>query len=157
MSEDTSSARAIPARSRPTPITGAGSPSSASFRRSGRSVNENGAGAAASVDDSNWRARGMSVEKDSSRRGPERTVGGFELSEVRSGASALSTSKGKGDKTALSHVPCRFYKAGACTAGSACPFSHDGECCLGLADDSRREEGDLPVVPQGRLQVWTQM
>jgi len=24
----------------------------------------------------------------------------------------------------LSHVPCRFYKAGACTAGASCPFSH---------------------------------
>jgi len=25
----------------------------------------------------------------------------------------------------LSHVPCRFFKAGACTAGDACPFSHE--------------------------------
>ncbi|KAG8820191.1 hypothetical protein FRC19_009071, partial [Serendipita sp. 401] len=24
----------------------------------------------------------------------------------------------------LSHVPCRFYKVGACTAGQSCPFSH---------------------------------
>ncbi|PVF93470.1 hypothetical protein CPB86DRAFT_676531, partial [Serendipita vermifera] len=24
----------------------------------------------------------------------------------------------------LSHVPCKFYKAGACTAGTNCPFSH---------------------------------
>ncbi|KAF8320315.1 hypothetical protein DL93DRAFT_1831198 [Clavulina sp. PMI_390] len=24
----------------------------------------------------------------------------------------------------LSHVPCRFFKAGACTAGASCPFSH---------------------------------
>lgn len=45
----------------------------------------------------------MSVEKDGARRGPERTVGGFEKSEVRGGgggASALSKSKGeKGDKS----------------------------------------------------------
>ncbi|GAA5977641.1 hypothetical protein JCM11641_006886 [Rhodosporidiobolus odoratus] len=25
----------------------------------------------------------------------------------------------------LSHVPCKFYKANSCTAGKACPFSHD--------------------------------
>lgn len=24
----------------------------------------------------------------------------------------------------LSHVPCKFFKVGSCTAGSACPFSH---------------------------------
>ena len=24
----------------------------------------------------------------------------------------------------LSHVPCKFYKVGGCTAGSSCPFSH---------------------------------
>ncbi|KAJ3746605.1 hypothetical protein DFH05DRAFT_1458849 [Lentinula detonsa] len=26
----------------------------------------------------------------------------------------------------LSHVPCKFYKVGSCTAGSSCPFSHSG-------------------------------
>ncbi|GAA5909823.1 uncharacterized protein JCM6883_003105 [Sporobolomyces salmoneus] len=25
----------------------------------------------------------------------------------------------------LSHVPCKFYKANSCNAGSSCPFSHD--------------------------------
>lgn len=25
----------------------------------------------------------------------------------------------------LSHVPCKFFKVGACTAGSSCPFSHN--------------------------------
>ncbi|KAI9323705.1 hypothetical protein BX666DRAFT_1834799, partial [Dichotomocladium elegans] len=25
----------------------------------------------------------------------------------------------------LSHVPCKFYKQGACTAGTNCPFSHN--------------------------------
>jgi len=25
----------------------------------------------------------------------------------------------------LSHVPCKFFKANSCTAGKACPFSHD--------------------------------
>ncbi|KAF9051277.1 hypothetical protein BJ165DRAFT_1326211, partial [Panaeolus papilionaceus] len=24
----------------------------------------------------------------------------------------------------LSHVPCKFFKVGGCTAGSSCPFSH---------------------------------
>lgn len=30
---------------------------------------------------------------------------------------------------ALSHVPCRFFKAGACTAGESCPFSHAAPDC----------------------------
>ncbi|KAL7340335.1 hypothetical protein BJY59DRAFT_641178, partial [Rhodotorula toruloides] len=25
----------------------------------------------------------------------------------------------------LSHVPCKFFRANSCTAGKACPFSHD--------------------------------
>ncbi|KAG7095342.1 hypothetical protein E1B28_006103 [Marasmius oreades] len=32
----------------------------------------------------------------------------------------LSSSKTKD----LSHVPCKFFKVGSCTAGSSCPFSH---------------------------------
>ncbi|ODV97370.1 hypothetical protein PACTADRAFT_20210, partial [Pachysolen tannophilus NRRL Y-2460] len=24
----------------------------------------------------------------------------------------------------LSHVPCKFFRQGACQAGSSCPFSH---------------------------------
>lgn len=24
-----------------------------------------------------------------------------------------------------SHVPCKFFRQGACQAGNACPFSHD--------------------------------
>lgn len=37
--------------------------------------------------------------------------------------------KGQKDKDAdssskLSHVPCKFYRVGACTAGNNCPFSH---------------------------------
>ncbi|ODQ79745.1 hypothetical protein BABINDRAFT_27675, partial [Babjeviella inositovora NRRL Y-12698] len=24
----------------------------------------------------------------------------------------------------LSHVPCKFFRQGACQAGNACPFSH---------------------------------
>ncbi|KIM91735.1 hypothetical protein PILCRDRAFT_45304, partial [Piloderma croceum F 1598] len=24
----------------------------------------------------------------------------------------------------LSHVPCKFYRVGSCTAGLSCPFSH---------------------------------
>lgn len=30
----------------------------------------------------------------------------------------------KGGKKDLSHVACRFYRVGACTAGANCPFSH---------------------------------
>ncbi|KAH8917730.1 hypothetical protein BT69DRAFT_1181178, partial [Atractiella rhizophila] len=25
----------------------------------------------------------------------------------------------------LSHVPCKFFKVGACAAGASCPFSHN--------------------------------
>ncbi|KAJ7204499.1 hypothetical protein GGX14DRAFT_647342 [Mycena pura] len=36
--------------------------------------------------------------------------------------------RGGGKKSAktkdLSHVPCKFFKVGSCTAGSSCPFSH---------------------------------
>lgn len=33
--------------------------------------------------------------------------------------------KGKDkDTSKLSHVPCKFYRVGGCTAGHACPFSH---------------------------------
>ncbi|GAA6002354.1 hypothetical protein JCM10207_001078 [Rhodosporidiobolus poonsookiae] len=35
-----------------------------------------------------------------------------------------STKKG-GKAKDLSHVPCKFFKANSCTAGKACPFSHD--------------------------------
>jgi hypothetical protein len=31
-----------------------------------------------------------------------------------------------------SHVPCKFFRQGACQAGNACPFSHD----LGAAADN---------------------
>ncbi|EJC98210.1 uncharacterized protein FOMMEDRAFT_49192, partial [Fomitiporia mediterranea MF3/22] len=24
----------------------------------------------------------------------------------------------------LSHVPCKFFRVGSCTAGASCPFSH---------------------------------
>ncbi|KAG6835708.1 hypothetical protein H0H93_015456 [Arthromyces matolae] len=36
--------------------------------------------------------------------------------------SSSSASKSSKD---LSHVPCKFYKVGGCTAGSSCPFSHN--------------------------------
>ncbi|SJL11403.1 uncharacterized protein ARMOST_14806 [Armillaria ostoyae] len=35
-------------------------------------------------------------------------------------SSSSSSSKAKD----LSHVPCKFFKVGSCTAGSSCPFSH---------------------------------
>ncbi|KAJ8581913.1 hypothetical protein M405DRAFT_885521 [Rhizopogon salebrosus TDB-379] len=33
-------------------------------------------------------------------------------------------SKSSSKSKDLSHVPCKFFKVGACTAGSSCPFSH---------------------------------
>ncbi|KZT19931.1 hypothetical protein NEOLEDRAFT_1245528 [Neolentinus lepideus HHB14362 ss-1] len=36
------------------------------------------------------------------------------------GAKGKSSGKAKD----LSHVPCKFFKVGSCTAGSSCPFSH---------------------------------
>ncbi|KAF8068613.1 hypothetical protein FPV67DRAFT_1448525 [Lyophyllum atratum] len=39
----------------------------------------------------------------------------------RQKASAAAAAKSSKD---LSHVPCKFYKVGGCTAGSSCPFSH---------------------------------
>ncbi|KAG0706883.1 hypothetical protein DFH29DRAFT_92196 [Suillus ampliporus] len=33
-------------------------------------------------------------------------------------------SKASSKSKDLSHVPCKFFKVGACTAGSSCPFSH---------------------------------
>ncbi|THG95593.1 hypothetical protein EW026_g6099 [Hermanssonia centrifuga] len=35
-----------------------------------------------------------------------------------------SKSKGPAKTKDLSHVPCKFFKVGSCTAGSSCPFSH---------------------------------
>lgn len=87
-------------------------------------------------------------------KGPERTVGGFEKKDASSGQGASKDQNGgkkdgkavgpngSGDSkgrsalcsrkescltvaASLSHVPCRFYKQGACTAGASCPFSHE--------------------------------
>lgn len=35
------------------------------------------------------------------------------------------SSLGGPKKAATSHVVCKFFKQGSCTAGSACPFSHE--------------------------------
>ncbi|KAJ7634458.1 hypothetical protein FB45DRAFT_468036 [Roridomyces roridus] len=43
-----------------------------------------------------------------------------EKDEGRGGGKKSAGSKAKD----LSHVPCKFYKVGSCTAGSSCPFSH---------------------------------
>lgn len=49
-----------------------------------------------------------------------------------------------------SHVPCKFYRQGACQAGNACPFSHD----LGIAAETvckyfaKVRSGDFPARPQ---------
>ncbi|KAG5642689.1 hypothetical protein DXG03_002317 [Asterophora parasitica] len=39
------------------------------------------------------------------------------------GKSAAAAAASKSSKD-LSHVPCKFFKVGGCTAGSSCPFSH---------------------------------
>ncbi|WRT65742.1 uncharacterized protein IL334_002690 [Kwoniella shivajii] len=84
-------------------------------------------------------------------KGPERTVGGFEKREIKSAVGVSGLSAGAGlskekdkknkkeqeeiddSKASLAHVPCRFFKAGACTAGDSCPFSH-------AAPDSAKRE-----------------
>ncbi|KAF9652462.1 hypothetical protein BDM02DRAFT_2750803 [Thelephora ganbajun] len=43
-----------------------------------------------------------------------------ETGRERSNKPKTTSTKGKD----LSHVPCKFFKVGSCTAGSACPFSH---------------------------------
>jgi len=180
-------------RSRPQPITPY-SPQQHSPSSPRRSVGFSPA------NEDNWRDRNGGLgHRSVGRSGPERTVGGFEKREVRSGSgsgSTLSAGLGMGsakDKmkeredgeaksewtsclvrdhtdgdrmiaAALSRVPCRFFKAGACTAGSSCPFSHEEGMfrfsrCISRKTNwlVRREEGSLPMVSEGQLQVRTQM
>ncbi|WVQ74676.1 hypothetical protein IAR50_004280 [Cryptococcus sp. DSM 104548] len=82
-------------------------------------------------------------------KAPEKTIG-FEKRDLGSLKSSAGAGAGSGlsrerekkkavedkddeGKTTLSHVPCRFFKAGACTAGESCPFSH-------AAPDSAKRE-----------------
>ncbi|EIW78750.1 hypothetical protein CONPUDRAFT_108759 [Coniophora puteana RWD-64-598 SS2] len=44
----------------------------------------------------------------------------FDREKDKGHKSKQSSSKSKD----LSHVPCKFFKVGSCTAGAACPFSH---------------------------------
>ncbi|THH00387.1 hypothetical protein EW145_g7089 [Phellinidium pouzarii] len=48
--------------------------------------------------------------------------------ETKSEKDNKSTKGGKGSASSkvkdLSHVPCKFFRVGSCTAGSSCPFSH---------------------------------
>ncbi|TEB11087.1 hypothetical protein FA13DRAFT_1004397 [Coprinellus micaceus] len=41
------------------------------------------------------------------------------------GDKAKKTSNANTKSKDLSHVPCKFFKVGGCTAGSSCPFSHN--------------------------------
>ncbi|KAF8155464.1 hypothetical protein B0H34DRAFT_675660 [Crassisporium funariophilum] len=60
-------------------------------------------------------------ESDRDRDRDRDTEGrGERLDRGGSKQKASSSSKTKD----LSHVPCKFYKVGGCTAGAACPFSH---------------------------------
>ncbi|KAG6811162.1 hypothetical protein H0H92_008685 [Tricholoma furcatifolium] len=45
-------------------------------------------------------------------------------SERQSSKQKSSTPSSSKTSKDLSHVPCKFYKVGGCTAGSSCPFSH---------------------------------
>ncbi|KAI0346348.1 hypothetical protein BDW22DRAFT_1322895 [Trametopsis cervina] len=47
-------------------------------------------------------------------------AGEKEKDRDRSGKTKSASAKTKD----LSHVPCKFFKVGSCTAGSSCPFSH---------------------------------
>ncbi|KAK4685838.1 hypothetical protein P7C73_g4297, partial [Tremellales sp. Uapishka_1] len=124
-------------RARPTPISTdarrAGDPAASVGSQTARSI---GFGLSSGNGES-WRDR-MGVEKPRSAGSKQIGGFGFEKKEVRpaNGAvSALGSSRekerakepkeGKEDaKAGLAHVPCRFFKAGACTAGDDCPFSH---------------------------------
>ena len=55
-------------------------------------------------------------EKGPKTKGPSKSAFYFVL--VTSLSLTTSTAKD------LSHVPCKFFKVGSCTAGSSCPFSH---------------------------------
>ncbi|GAA5991464.1 hypothetical protein JCM5350_001620 [Sporobolomyces pararoseus] len=51
---------------------------------------------------------------------------GANESDLHSAQAQYEAEMKKAGKTKdLSHVPCKFYKANSCTAGSSCPFSHD--------------------------------
>ncbi|KAF8268921.1 hypothetical protein EI94DRAFT_1785613 [Lactarius quietus] len=54
--------------------------------------------------------RDLDREKDRDRDGKDREKG--------------SKAKGSTKTKDLSHVPCKFFKVGSCTAGVSCPFSH---------------------------------
>ncbi|KAK7451674.1 hypothetical protein VKT23_012351 [Stygiomarasmius scandens] len=56
-------------------------------------------------------------------REKEREEKGGDKGKTKSGAGASSASSSSKAKD-LSHVPCKFFKVGSCTAGSSCPFSH---------------------------------
>ncbi|CAG9973325.1 unnamed protein product [Clonostachys byssicola] len=49
-----------------------------------------------------------------------------------SNAAAAARFEGPRSPPNTSHVPCKFFRQGACQAGNACPFSHD----LGAASDN---------------------
>ncbi|WYZ33793.1 hypothetical protein EsH8_I_000069 [Colletotrichum jinshuiense] len=56
------------------------------------------------------------------------------MSPMPSSASTASAARFDGPRSPpnTSHVPCKFFRQGACQAGNACPFSHD----LGAASDN---------------------
>ncbi|KZV94360.1 hypothetical protein EXIGLDRAFT_737112 [Exidia glandulosa HHB12029] len=48
----------------------------------------------------------------------------FETVDDRNGERGGKSGRGQSKVKDLSHVPCKFFKVDACTAGASCPFSH---------------------------------
>jgi len=97
-----------------------------------------------SATDNDWRQSPSntpsSATPNGGMKGPGKTIGGFEKKSMKD---LKDDKKDKEDKEKskliisivvveaganvianLAHVPCRFFKQGACTAGESCPFSH---------------------------------
>ncbi|AOW01603.1 hypothetical protein B0I72DRAFT_136084 [Yarrowia lipolytica] len=73
--------------------------------------------------------------------------------------SRLSSSKGDKNKN-LSHVPCKFFRQGACQAGDSCVFSHSVETSLQQAPCKYFQKGTCKfgvkcalahILPDGRV------
>lgn len=65
------------------------------------------------------------------------------------------------------HVPCKFFRQGACQAGQACPFLHSTDTTIDTAPckyftkvrdpAGLREYHRRLMVGLGQLQIWRQM
>jgi cleavage and polyadenylation specificity factor subunit 4 len=118
-----------------------------------------------SATDNDWRQSPSSTPTTANginAKGPGKTIGGFEKKSMKD-LKDYKKDKDKEDKdkskllSSLDHVPCRFFKQGACTAGDSCPFSHSMPERKSAIWQSRVKltnswkEGDLSMVPKGKL------